>query len=1104
MRIRYLLLLSLLFSIATSATAETKLLRFPDLHGDTVVFTYAGDLWTAPAAGGTATRLTAHPGVELFAKFSPDGQWIAFTGQYDGDEQVFVIPARGGEPRQLTFYPANGPLPPRWGYDNQVYGWTPDGSAVLFRSMRDGWDLSDTKLYTVAVSGGLPTALPMPESGGGDLSADHGKVVYSPVTRDFRHWKRYEGGWAQNLYIFDLATNEATQITDHPRTERDPMWIGDTIYFSSDADGTLELYAYDVASGTQSQLTRDSAFDIRWPSADHGTGRIVYELGGGLTIFDTATSARQAIAITVPDDALASRPHRVSASNVINGTGLAPKGERAVFSARGDIFTVPAEDGITRNLTRSPGANDRQPSWSPDGKHVAYVSDADGEDEIWLIDGRGYEAPRQLTDGGRGRLDNLIWSPDNEAIAFINQQSKLFVADVETGEVTEVVDDPEAFGLTYSWAPDGNWLAYDLQSLDTDNRVIWIWQRESGEAKPVTDPHFHAYSPSFGLEGNYLFYLSNREFRPLLDVNEWDFVVDRAAIPYALALRADVDNPFPPKLGDVEVEEEKDDAKKKDGGDKGDAGKKDNGKKDDDAAAEDDDSISIDFDGITSRVARFPVGADNYFGLGAVDGGVLLFTGGVPYYGRSGPIPTRLHYFSLKKREMDSLIDGLYSLALSPDASHMLVGRGGGYHLYPASGGDSKPISMARVEVDRVPTEEWAQIFDEVWRRFRDYFYVANMHGYDWDALRAKYEPLLAHVAHRSDLSYVISEMIAELAVGHAYVAGGDYAEPDRPSAALLGARLEVDEAAGRYRIAKIFAGHNEESDYRSPLTEIGVDVEVGDYLLAINGVELTAADNPYRLLRHAGSQALELTVGDTASLADARRVLVRPIGDEDSLIYLAWTERNRARVAELSDGRVGYLHIPNMGTDGLREFVKWWYPQLSKAGLVIDVRSNGGGNVSPMLIERMSRDLLMVDYERNIDHPETYPASLYIGHLVAVLDEDTASDGDQFAYAFKAAGLGPTVGKRSWGGVVGIYGRDQLMDGGSLSVPEAGTADANGQWAIEGYGVDPDHVVEQDPQAVIAGGDPQLEKSVELVLEAIAADPRSLPERPADPIKTD
>jgi tricorn protease len=1100
--------LALVFA-ATTTFAQTRLLRFPDLHGDTVVFTYAGDLWLAPATGGTARRLTAHPGLELFGKFSPDGRFVAFTGQYDGDEQVYVVPVEGGSPRQLTFYPAAGPLPPRWGYDNQVYDWSPDGREVLFRSMRDGWSLGDTRLHLVPVDGGMPRVLPMPESGGGALSPNGRQVAYSPVTRDFRHWKRYQGGWAQDLFILDLESLDLRQITDHPRTDRDPMWLGDTIYFASDRDDVLNLYAFDTRTGETSQITRSDVWDVRWPSADASTGRIVYESNGGLVVLDPQSGASQAIDIFVPTDLLDSRPRRVAVSDLIEGAGLSPKGERALFAARGDVFTAPIEHGPTRNLTRSSGAHDRAPAWSPDGEHVAFVSDRDGEQEVWLVDQEGRAEARQLTDGSTTQYSGLVWSPDSKRIAYRDSDAKLHVVEVASRQVVEVADDTVPFGLEYQWSPDGAWLALTLTEAN-ELSSIFLWNVDERLVRRVTGELWNEFSPSFSRDGKLLFFLADREFRPLIGSFEYDYAVDRETYAYALSLTKDGPHPFPPRSDEVEVEGAKDDAAERTpaagekDAEKGDD--KDDDENDEDAEKETPPSTRIVFDGLGERVTRVPIDADNYSGLAAVEGGLLLVRGTATYLGRQGGKPAVVH-FDLKERKETVLHEGFGSVTASRDGKKLLLGEDGSYRLVEATpDGKDKPaknVSLAGLQVDLDPPAEWAQIFDEVWRRFRDDFYAPNMHGYDWIALQERYQSLLRWVAHRSDLNYVLSEMIAELNVSHAYVAGGAWESPPRPRAGLLGARFELDTAANRYRFTSILPGHNEEPSYRSPLTEVGSGVEVGDYLLAVNGVELRGDDNPFRLLRHAGGAPVELLVSNAPSKEGARLLMVEPIDNEDDLLYLEWVLRNRQRVEERSGGRLGYLHIPDMGPGGLAEWIKWFYGQIRKEGMVIDVRSNGGGNISPMVIERLRRDVLMVDFERHREIPDTYPGVAFHGHLVCLIDEDTASDGDQFAYVFRAAGLGPLIGKRSWGGVVGIYGRGPLIDGGSVSVPEAGSADPQGNWVIEGHGVDPDIVVENHPRDLRQGIDAQLDRAIDELLAKLEREPKRLPSRPADPVKT-
>jgi tricorn protease len=1080
---------------AASALAATKLLRFPDIRGDRVVFTYGGDLWTAPAAGGTATRLTAHPGIETFAKFSPDGKWIAFTGQYDGDEQVYVIPTGGGVPRQLTFYPARGPLTPRWGYDNQVYGWTNDSSAILFRSHRDSWTLPVSRLYTVPLAGGPATALPMPESGAGDFAPDGKRIVYSPRFRDFRPEKRYGGGMANTLWIFDLKTHDAKRVGEGPRASRDPMWVGGTIYFNSDRDGHFNLYAYDVASGKTTQVTTSHTWDVRWPSAD-ADGRVVYELDGELQVLDTKTRKTTAIAITVPDDGLARRPSRIAVANLIEDAALSPKGERVLFAARGDVFSAPVEKGPTRNLTHSSGAHDKWARWSPDGARIAFVSDKSGEEEIWTVPQDGSGPPEQLTQGGHAMRYAPEWAPDGKRIASGDKDGRVWVLTVADRKLVEVADARRGQVRDYAWSPRGNYLAFTLPSSNSFG-AVWVWSAADGKLRRVTDESFNSYRPAWDPQGNYLYFLSDRDYAPQISNIEFNYALNREVGIFALALRKDVKHPFPAESDEVTVTKDDAEAKKEAAKDK---------EKEKEKEKEPERDL-IDFDGLVRRVARVPLEGNNYASLSVKAGHLLYTVGSAFYYGRQGDRTTSLRIYSIKDRKETTLAEDVRGYALSDDGSKVLVaGPGAAWNVYdatPQGERSKKTVSTAGLSADRVPAEEWAQIFNEVWRRYRDFFYVSNMHGYDWNALREQYRPLLEHVAHRSDLNYVISEMVSELTIQHAYIEGGDFQMPPRPRVALPGARLELDPNSGRFRVAKIFAGENEEEIYRSPLAEIGVDVKVGDYVLEINGEDLKADDDPYRLLRNRADNPVQWTVNSTPALSGARKISYRPITDESNLVYLDWVDGNRRQVSELSKGRVGYLHVPDMGAPGIREFIKWYYPQLDREGLVVDVRANGGGNVSRMLIERLRRRVLGLNYSRTGDEAQTYPDGVFLGPMAAILNENSSSDGDIFPAMFREAGLGPLIGKRSWGGVVGISNRGPLIDGGTIYVPESAFASARGEWIIEGYGVDPDIEVENDPKSVIAGRDPQLERAVAEVMKKLEARPVKLPPRPAPPVKT-
>ncbi len=1104
------LTLLLTFAVVASipAYSQTKLLRFPDIRGDRVVFTYAGDLWTAPSSGGTAMRLTSHPGVEVFGKFSPDGKWIAFTGQYDGDEQVYVVPTSGGEPRQLTFYPAKGPLAPRWGWDNQVFGWSKDSKRIIFRSLRDSWALPIARLFTVSIDGGPSTPLPMPTAGSGDLSPNNDEIVYSPQSRDFRSEKRYGGGEANRLYIFNLSNNSTKRISEGPRATRDAMWIGDNIFYNSDRDGHFNLYVYNVSSGRTTQVTANTVWDVRWPSSDN-EGQIVYELNGELVVMDARTKKSNPISINVPAEGNWSRPSRVSAANLIESVGLSPKGERALFAARGDIFTTPIEKGPTRNLTESSGAHDKWPSWSPDGSQIAFISDKSGEEELYLIAQDGSKPAEQITTGGQAMRYSPEWAPDGKRIAFSDKDGKLFVITLADKKIVEVTDAPRGQIRDYTWSPRGNFLAFSSVNKN-QFQSVFVWSANDGQLRQVTDDYFNSYNPAWDPQGNYLYFLSDREFAPLISNIEFNYATNRPTYIYALTLRKDVKNPFPPESDEVTIAKTSEDGPKP-------AASPAEKPAESPAPAEPKPeaaapkppappaTMSIDFDGIANRVARVPVGADNYFGLSAKTGHLLYVIGGAGYYGRQSDRTASLRIYSIKDRKETTLVEDMRGYTLSEDGSKVLVAQGPGWNLYdatPQGERTKKAVATNGMYVDRVPAEEWNQIFNEVWRRYRDWFYVSNMHGFDWAALREQYKPLLKYVQHRSDLNYVISEMISELTVQHAYIDGGDFQIPPRPRSGLPGARFELDAQSGRYRISKIFGGDNSEDIYRSPLTEVGVNASVGDYVLAINGEELKANDDPYRLLRNAADNPVQLTLNKTPSMQGARTVSYKPITDEQNLIYLDWVDHNREQVSKETNGRVGYLHVPDMGANGIREFIKWYYPQLKKEALIVDVRANGGGNVSRMLIERLRRKVLALNYSRTNDDASTYPDGVFIGPMVALLDENSASDGDIFPAMFREAGLGPLIGKRSWGGVVGITNRGQLIDGGTVNVPESGFANKNGEWIIEGYGVDPDIEVDNDPQSVIAGKDPQLERAISEVMAKLKT-PVKLPPKPAPPVKT-
>ena len=1085
MLIRSLLAFAAAFFLTATLDAQTKLLRFPDMHGERVVFTYGGDLWTSSTAGGSATRLTAHPGVETYAKFSPDGRWIAFTGQYDGDEQVYVIPSTGGEPSQLTFYPSRGPLAPRWGYDNQVMGWTKDGR-IYYRGGRDSWSLPIARLYVVSPSGGSSDALPMPEAGSGAYSPDGTRMVYSPRFRDFRPEKRYSGGQANKLYIYDLKTSDAQLISDSPFASRDAMWIGDTIYYNTDKDGKFNLWAYDPGSKKTTQITKNRDWDIRWPSSDE-QARVIYERNGELEILDLQSRRAHKLSITVPDDGINKRPRQASVANRISWFGLSPKGERAVFSARGDIFTVPIEKGSPRNLTRTSEAHDRFPAWSPDGKWVAFMSDKSGEDEVWVVAQDGSTQPRQITTGGSAQRYAPVWSADGKKIAFGDKNGRVYVVDMTARQTQMIVDAPNGQITDYEFSPKGNYVSYTMGGRN-GVASVYIWSSEENKSYRVTPEMFQAHDPTWDPNGGYLYFLSDREYAPLISGAEFNYATNRSDYVYALALRKDSKNPFPSESDEVAIIEDKASPSPSPSP----------------APSPSSNVEKIDFDGIEKRATKAPLGADNYSGLAATKGHLVYSIQAPFYYGRQAETQSSVRVFSLKDRKETTLLPGTGAFALSADGSKLMSVSQGTYltmDANPAGERSRKNISTSGLVAEIDPEEEWRQIFFEVWRQYRDWFYAPNMHGYDWAKIRDDYLKWLPYVNHRSDLNYLLSEMQSELAVQHAYIDGGDFNLPPRVRVALTGARFEADKAANRYRISKIFAGQNEEDIYRSPFTEVGSEANVGEYIIAINGEDVTTDRDIYSYLRGKADSTVTFTLNSTPTTQGARTVTIRPVTSESDLIYLDWVLDNRSRVDQLSGGRLGYLHIPDMGNAGIREFIKWYYPQLRKEGLVVDVRANGGGNVSRMLIERLRRKVLGINYNSFSEDGNTYPDGAFMGPMIALLNENSASDGDIFPYMFREAGLGQLVGKRSWGGVVGISNRGTLIDGGVVNVPQSALANPKGEYIIEGYGVDPDIEVENDPKSVLAGRDPQLERAVEELMKKLTS-PVRLPPRPKDPMK--
>ena len=1072
------------------AAGEARLLRFPDVHGDVVVFSHGGDLWTAPTAGGQARRLTSGEGLELFPRFSPDGKWIAFTGQYDGSYDVYVVPATGGEPRRLTWYPSRE-NPERLGIDNMVVGWTPDGR-ILFRGQRNPMGGFVGEPWTVSPEGGPVERFPLPEAGFVSFSPDGKKAAITRVFRDFRTWKRYQGGMAEDVWIYDLASHAVERITDWRGTDTQPMWIGGSIYFVSDReDWKANLWRYDVAARTTTRVTSFQEFDVKWPHA--GSGTIVFENGGWLWLLDPAEGKPRKISIQLPDDERYARPRWAKVEDRITDASLGPDGKRAVFTARGDVFTVPAEQGDVRNVTRTQGVREKNAVWSPDGKWLAYFSDATGEEELYVAAQDGKSAPVKLTAGPPTWHFPPVWSPDSKRIAWADRGLGLWWVSLADRKPVLATRGPHVEITTYAWSPDARFLAF---ATEAENRVsvVFLHSLESGKTTPVTSDAFDSVEPAFDPEGKYLYVLSNRDVAPTLGELELNYTVNKTTRPHAITLRADLPSPFAPRSDEVKPEDEREKERRE----------KERKEKEAEKGPKPAAPLRVDLAGIQDRIVPFPVAPSNVQGLRAVKGKVYWLSFPTVELAPEFPPPPRkgaIRVMDLEKRKETELLAGVERFDVSADGSRLLYKADKTWGIVePKEGlklGDGAlKLDGLRMEID--PRAEWRQIFDETWRVFRDFFYLADMGKVDWPAVRKRYEPLLAHVTHRYDLTYVLGEMVGELGTGHTYVGGGDAPKPERVPVGTLGVDLALDRASGRWRIARTLPGQSWIEGRRSPLAAPGVKVAAGDYLLAIDGRELRAGDEPYRLLVQTAGRTVSLTVNSRPTPEGAREVAVQPLPDEWDLRYFDWVESNRRKVDEATKGRVGYVHLPDMGGRGLTEFIRQYYSQVDRDGLIVDVRANGGGFVSASILERLRRRVVGMSNWRG-ERSGPYPAAARHGPVVAIADQYSASDGDVFPWFFRAYGLGPIIGKRTWGGVVGI--RDLysgMVDGGYAFVAEFGMYDTEGKWIVENEGVAPDIEVDNLPAEVLAGRDPQLERAIAEVLKRIEAEKPRLAPPPA------
>lgn len=1055
---------------ATLHALEGRLLRFPSTDGHTLAFSYAGDIYTVPVAGGTATRLTSHPGYEAFTRFSPDGRTIAFTGQYDGNTEVYVMPAGGGEPRRITFTACNprDDWGDRMGPNNIVMTWTPDGQRVVYRN-RIG-DSFDGQLWTAPIDGGMAQQLPLPEGGFCCFGPDGKRLAYNRVFREFRTWKHYQGGMADDIWMYDPDASTVTNLTNNPAQDISPMWIGNEIYFMSDRDKTMNIFVYNIATGATDKVTHFTDYDVKFASC--GGGMIVFENGGYIYCLDPATKQARKVTIELNSENNMARSNLRKLKSYVTDGNLSPDGNRIVVSARGEVLDVPVKKGVTRNITHTSGVHERNAQWSPDGKNIAYISDQTGETELWMRPAQGGEAI-QLTRDNDTYIRDFTWSPAGDRIVYTDRENRMVLVDVGTKTKTTLLQDSLWEIPTPHFSPDGKWLTY-YRMQRNNMSVVYLYNIGQHREYAVTDQWYDSNTPRFSSDGRYLIFASGRDFNPIYSSIEWNFAFRNTEGIYLALLNKETPSPFLPvddKVGDNKDE-------KQEPADKKSASKA--SKKQSSSTLD-----GIDIEGLNSRIIKLPVGAGSY--------GSFVSDGNNVWYRASDGT----HLFNLVEKK-DELIAPNATMQASADMRRALFYKNDDFYVTALPENKielSEAVNLDDMTAQVDYNQEWAQIFDEAWRAYRDGFYLKNMHGIDWRACRDRYAVLLPYVKNRIDLTYVIGGMIGELSVGHAYVDSGDCYEIKRNKIGMLGAELARDGQA--FRITKILAGSPDRDELRSPLTEPGMNIKPGDYITAIDGRSTADVNNIYTLLQGKADVLTELTVASSADGAASRKIVVKPIDDEYPLRHHEWVQHNINYVNEKTGGRVGYIYIPDMGPEGLREFARYFFPQLDKEALIVDDRGNGGGNISPMIIERLLRQPYRMTMFRGSNMNGTIPEQTLYGPKVLLVNKYSASDGDLFPWSFKENKIGPVVGTRSWGGIIGISGSLPYIDGTDIRVPFFTNYDMRGNWIVENHGVDPDILIDNDPVKEFNGIDQQLDKAIDVIMD-LMKERKPLPGTPA------
>ncbi|MEG1648896.1 MAG: PDZ domain-containing protein, partial [Rikenellaceae bacterium] len=1058
MKNRFIMLLMMLVSLPTliMASEEARLLRFPTTNGNDVVFSYAGDLYKVAVSGGEARRLTSHVGYEMFPRFSPDGKTIAFTGQYDGNTEVFTIPTEGGEPLRVTYTATNkrDDIGDRMGPNNIVMAWTPDGERIVYRNrISDGFI---GKLFTVSKEGGLSDVIPLPEGGFCCYSPDGKQLAYNRVMREFRTWKHYKGGMADDIWIYNPDKKSVDNITNNPSQDIMPMWIGDEVFFISDRDRTMNIFSYNISTKQTEKVTNFTDYDVKFPSSNGS--KIVFEKGGLLYFFDPSTRTVDQIHVTLASDNVYARGEQKNGADYVSSVSMSPSGERLAITARGEVFDVPSEKGVTKNITRSAGAHDRNAQWSPDGKSIVYISDKSGETELYLQDLSSSKIT-QLTKDNNTYITDFVWSSDSRKIVYTDRKNRVNLLDVAAAKVSMLICDSVSAPRGVNFSPDNKWLTY-TRSAKNNIDIVYVYNIDERKEYAITDKWYDSSSPVFSTDGKYLLFTSLRDFNPTYGSKEWNHIYNYSNGVYLALLSKDTPSPF--LATDVKV-----------GSDKKSDSVLDGEKKDDGISEL---VVKIDAQGITDRIVKLPISQGSYHNLYS-DGNMVY------YFGRGAT-----YVFNLKNQKEDVVAEQAY-MDVAADNKKALFAKDNKYYVTNLSGGkvdlkDAVNTHDMKITVDY--NKEWAQIFDEAWRVYRDGFYLDNMHGIDWKAMKAKYEVLLPWVKNRLDLNYVIGEMIGELTCGHAYVNPGEVQRPMRIETGLLGAEISRDKS-GFFRLEKILQGASWSKDLRSPLTEPGILAKSGEYIVAIDGTPTNTVKNMYSLLSGKANVLTEISLNAKPELAGARKVIITPLANEYPLYHYEWVQNNIRKVDEATGGKVGYIYIPDMGVEGLNEFARYFYPQLDKEGLIIDDRANGGGNVSPMILERLSREPYRLTMSRGSSRVGTVPDAVQVGPKVCLINKYSASDGDLFPWGFRALGLGKLIGTRTWGGIVGISGSMPFIDGTDIRVPFFTSYDPKtGDWIIENHGVDPDILIDNNPLLEYNGDDEQLNRAIEEVMKEV------------------